>query len=193
MMKPMPEQKTRSGADEEPGRRRSSVIDWVLAVAVSFALGALVTNFALLGEPISRISLQAFFTSPFWATASIGLVGFVLGLGFAFVPFTWYRQDANHVLRTEYRALRDKADALRDKSEAMRDRAEMLRAREPARGAQPEEPEPPYAVQSEGPQDIASVISEMSAAIKANLRETGAKPQAEADGKPAPRPKLFDE
>jgi hypothetical protein len=94
-------------------------------------------------------------------------------------------------LRAEYRALRDKADALREKSEAMRDRMETLRARESARAAQPEEPEPPYAVQSEAPQDIASVISEMSAAIKANLHEAGSK--SDAGGKPAPRPKLFDE
>jgi hypothetical protein len=177
--------------DSDDLKRRGSVIDWMLAIAVSFALGALVTNFALLEEPISQISLQAFFMSPYWATASIALAGFILGLGFAFVPFSWYRQDANRALRAEYRALRDKADALREKSEAMRDRMETLRAREPARAAQPEEPEPPYAVQSEGPQDIASVISEMSAAIKANLHEAGSK--SDADGKPAPRPKLFDE
>jgi hypothetical protein len=148
---------------------------WVSTVAMSFALGSFVTHFALLGEPISQFSFQDFFMSPFWSIASTALVCFVLGIGFAYVPFTWYREDANRALRTEYRDLRSKADALRER--------DAVRASQPLPPAKPDESPraPEHAGQDEGPQDIAAVISEMSAAIKANLREAGAARPADVD------------
>jgi hypothetical protein len=160
---------------QEAGRRHISIVTWVSAVALSFALGSFVTHFALLQEPISQFSFQAFFMSPFWSIASTALVCFVLGIGFAYVPFSWYREDANRALRTQYRDLRSKADALRDRAKEFRERTEAPRAPQSARAAKPVEssPEPEYAESDEGPQDIAAVISEMSAAIKANLRDTG--------------------
>ena len=174
----MRERETASDGAEESGRRRISIVAWMAAVVASFALGALVMHFALLQEPIARFSFQAFFASPFWSTASVGLVCFVLGLGFAYVPLAWYRDDANRVLKTEYQDLRGKADALRERV-APRERGDAPRAPPLSRAARPEEPqaEPPYAAEDEEPPDIAAVISEMSAAIKANLKEaTPARP-----------------
>ena len=166
---------------QEPGRRHISIMAWVLAVALSFALGSFVTHFALLAEPISQFSFQAFLMSPFWSIASTALVCFVLGIGFAYVPFSWYREDANRALRTEYRDLRSKAGALRE-------RASAERLSHPALPAKRDEtPEPEEAGQNEGPQDIAAVISEMSAAIKANLREAGAPRPVDVDLKQALR------
>ena len=191
----MRERETPSDPAEGSGRRRISIMAWVSAVAVSFALGALVTHFALLQEPISQYSFQAFFASPFWSTASIALVCFVSGIGYAYIPFSWYRDDANRTLRTEYRDLREKADALRQSVDAPRDRADALRPPSPARPAKPVEssPEPEYAEQDEGPPDIAAVISEMSAAIKANLRDTGSTGRMDVDLKQALRSKPSDE
>jgi hypothetical protein len=185
----MRERETSSDPGSESGRRRISIIVWISAVTASFALGASVTHFALLREPITQFSLQAFFASPFWATASIGLVSFVLGIGFAYLPFSWYREDANRALRTEYRDLRDKTDALRDRAVALRERTEAPRAPQFARAAKPVEtaPEAEYAESDEGPPDIASVISEMSAAIKANLKDAGPARPAEFDLKQALR------
>lgn len=185
----MRERETPSDLPEESGGRRTSIIVWMLVVAVSFALGAFVTHFALLREPISQFSFQDFFMSPFWSTASIALVCFVLGIGFAYVPFSWYREDANRALRTEYRDLRDKTDALRERADSLRERPDALRAPQLARAAKPVEsaPEPEYADEDEGPQDIAAVISEMSAAIKANLKESGPARPAEVDLKQALR------
>ena len=191
----MRERETPSDPGDDSGRRRISVIAWVSAVAVSFALGALVTHFALLREPIAQYSFQAFFASPFWSMASIGLVCFVSGLGYAYLPFSWYRDDASRTLKTEYRDLREKADALRQSVDAPRDRADAFRPPSPARPAKPVEssPEPEYAEQDEGPPDIASVISEMSAAIKANLRDTGSAGRMDVDLKQALRSKPQDE
>jgi hypothetical protein len=171
----MRKRETPSDPAQGLGRRHVSIAVWVSAVALSFALGSFVTHFALLREPISQFSFQAFLMSPFWAIASTGLVCFVLGIGFAYVPFSWYREDANRALRTEYRDLRSKADALRDRTKELRERTEAPRTPQFARAAKSVEssPEPEYAESDEGPQDIAAVISEMSAAIKANLRETG--------------------
>jgi hypothetical protein len=185
----MRERETSSDPGDESGRRRISIIAWISAVAVSFALGAFVTHFALLQEPISQFSFQAFFASPFWSTASIGLVCFVLGIGFAYLPFSWYRDDANRGLRTEYRDLRDKTDALRNRAETLRERTEPPRPPQFARAAKPVEsaPEAEYAEPDEGPQDIAAVISEMSAAIKANLRESGPARPADVDLRQAMR------
>ena len=73
----MPEREKSSDPGDESGRRRSSIVAWVMVVVMSFALGALVTHFAMLKEPISQYSFQAFFASPFWSTASIALVCFV--------------------------------------------------------------------------------------------------------------------
>ncbi len=162
--------------------RHISIVEWVSAVALSFALGSFVTHFALLGEPISQFSFQAFFTSPFWSIASTALVCFVLGIGFAYVPFSWYREDANRALRTEYRDLRTKADSLRERADAVRASQPLLPTK---RDEAPREPE--HAGQDEGPQDIAAVISEMSAAIKANLREAGAPRPVDVDLKQALR------
>lgn len=158
------------------GRRHISIMAWVSAIAVSFVLGAFVTHFALLREPISQFSFQDFFMSPFWSIASTALVCFVLGIAFAYVPFSWYREDANRTLRTEYRDLRSKADTLRE-------RADTVRASQPPLPAKRDEAprEPEHAGEDEGPQDIASVLSEMSAAIKANLRETGAARPVDVD------------
>ena len=175
---------------EDSGRRRTSIAAWMAAIVVSFALGGIATHFALLGGPIAQFSLQAFLAGPFWATASIGLVCFVLGAGFAYLPFSWYREDTNRTLRTEYRDLRDKTEALRTRTESLRDRMDAPpRAPLPARPAKPIEsaPEPEYAEGGDGPQDIAAVISEMSAAIKANLRETGPARPAEVDLRQAMR------
>jgi len=157
-------------------RRHISIMAWVSTVAMSFALGSFVTHFALLGGPISQFSFQDFFMSPFWSIASTALVCFVLGIGFAYVPFSWYREDASRALRTEYRDLRSKADALHE-------RADTVRASQPLRSAKPDESTraPERAGEDEGPQDIAAVISEMSAAIKANLREAGAARPADVD------------
>lgn len=179
----MRERETSSDPGDASGRRRISIIAWTFAVAVSFALGAFVTHFALLQDPISQFSFQAFFASPFWATASIGLVCFVLGAGFAYLPFSWYREDANRALRSEYRDLRDKTDALRDRADSLRERVEPARAPQAARAAKPVEtaPEAEYAESDEGPQDIAAVISEMSAAIKANLKDAGPARAADVD------------
>jgi len=191
----MPEREKSSDPGDESGRRRSSIVAWVMVVVMSFALGALVTHFAMLKEPISQYSFQAFFASPFWSTASIALVCFVSGIGYAYIPFAWYRDDANRTLRTEYRDLREKADALRQSVDAPRDRADALRPPPPARPAKPVEssPEPEYAEQDEGPPDIAAVISEMSAAIKANLRDTGSTGRMDVDLKQALRSKPSDE
>ncbi len=167
---------------QEAGRRHISIMAWVSAVALSFALGSFVTHLALLGEPISQFSFQAFFTSPFWSIASTALVCFVLGIGFAYVPFSWYREDANRALRTEYRDLRTKADSLRERADAVRASQPLLPTK---RDEAPREPE--HAGQDEGPQDIAAVISEMSAAIKANLREAGAPRPVDVDLKQALR------
>jgi len=167
---------------QEPGRRHISIMAWVLAVALSFALGSFVTHFALLAEPISQFSFQAFLTSPFWSIASTALVCFVLGIGFAYVPFSWYREDANRALRTEYRDLRSKADSLRERADAVRPSQPLLPTK---RDESPHEPE--HAGEDEGPQDIAAVISEMSAAIKANLREAGAARPVDVDLKQALR------
>lgn len=185
----MREPETSSDPGDESSRRRISIVAWTLALAASFALGAFVTHFALLKEPISQFSFQSFFASPFWATTSVGLVCFVLGIGFAYIPFSWYREDANRALRSEYRDLRDKTDALRNRVDAARERAEPPRAPQFARAAKPVEsaPEPEYVESDEGPQDIASVISEMSAAIKANLRDTGPARPAEVDLRQAMR------
>ena len=187
----MRERETPSDPGEESGRRRISIIAWISAVAVSFALGAFVTHFAMLREPISQYSFQAFFASPFWSTASIALVCFVSGLGYAYLPFSWYRDDANRTLKTEYRDLRDKTDALQNRADSLRERAEAPRAPQFARTAKQVEsaPEPEYIESDEGPPDIASVISEMSAAIKANLKDTGPARPAEVDLKQALRPK----
>ena len=184
----MRDRETASDPAEESGRRRVSIIVWMLAVAASFALGGVVTHFALLREPIAQFSLQAFLSGPFWTTASIALVCFVLGIGFAYLPFSWYRDDANRTLREEYRDLRSKADALRDAEDTW----DMRRAPQPARGARADEPEPPYA-EDEEPPDIAAVISEMSAAIKANLSEPGSARPAGASLRPSPLTKPFDE
>ena len=165
---------------QKAGRRHISVMAWVSAVALSFALGSFVTHFALFGEPISQISFQAFFASPFWAIASTALVCFVLGIGFAYVPFSWYREDANRALKTQYRDLRSKAVGLRE-------RADVVRPSQPLPTKRDETPEPEQAGQDEGPQDIAAVISEMSAAIKANLREAGAPRPVDVDLKQALR------
>lgn len=164
----MRERETPSDRAEELGHRRIPIIGWILTVVAGFALGAVATHFALLEGPISQISFQQFFSGPFWATAAIGLACFVLGLGFAYMPFSWYRDDANRALRTEYRDLRQKTDELRE-------RADTRRAPQPSRAVKPNEgsQEPPYAEDDEGPKDIAAVISEMSAAIKANLGEPG--------------------
>jgi len=191
----MREQATDSDLAEEFGRRRTSIVAWVMVVVVSFALGAFVTHFALLQEPISQYSFQAFFASPFWSMASIALVCFVSGIGYAYIPFSWYRDDANRSLRTEYRDLREKADALRQSVDAPRDRADGPRPPQSARPAKPVEssPEPEYAEQDEGPPDIAAVISEMSAAIKANLRDTGSTGRMDVDLKQALRSKPSDE
>jgi len=150
---------------------------------MSFALGALVTHFAMLKEPISQYSFQAFFASPFWSTASIALVCFVSGIGYAYIPFSWYRDDATRTLRTEYRDLREKTDALRDRADSLHERADAPRAPQFARAAKPVEssPEPEYVESDEAPQDIAAVISEMSAAIKANLRDASPARPAEVD------------
>lgn len=181
----MRERETPSDSTEESGRRRISIAAWILAVVVSFALGGVVTHLALLQQPISQFSFQTFLAGPFWSTASIALACFVLGIGFTYVPFSWFRDDANRTLRTEYSDLRDKAVALRQKADApQRDRAEMSRPREPARPAKPvEAPEPEYAEGDDGPPDIAAVLSEMSSAIKANLRDAG--PSRPAPARPA--------
>ena len=185
----MRERETASDPAEESGRPRVSIIAWVLGVVASFALGAVATHFALLQEPLAQFSLQAFLTGPFWTTASIALVGFVLGIGFAYVPFSWYRADANRALRDEYRDLRSKADALRDAEDTW----DMRRATQPARATRTDEsPEPPY-VEDEEPPDIAAVISEMSAAIKANLNEPGSARTAGATMRPSPLTKPYDE
>lgn len=190
----MRERETASDPAEESGRRRVSIIVWMLAVVASFALGGVVTHFALLREPIAQFSLQAFLSGPFWTTASIALVCFVLGIGFAYLPFSWYRDDANRTLRDEYRDLRSKADALRDAEDTWRERAaDLRRAPLPARAARADEPEPPYAMEDEEPPDIAAVISEMSAAIKANLSEAGSARPAGAGTRPSPLTKPFDE
>jgi hypothetical protein len=180
---------------EESGRRRSSIAAWIAAVVASFALGAVVTHFALLKEPISQFSLQAFLAGPFWSTASIGLVCFVSGLGYAYLPFSWYRDDASRTLKAEYRDLREKTEALRNRAESFRERADTPRTPQFARPAKPVEsaPEPEYVESDEGPPDIASVISEMSAAIKANLRETGPARQADVDLRQAMRSKTSGE
>lgn len=185
----MREPETSSYPGEGSGGRRISIVAWVLAVAVSFALGALVTHFASLQEPLSQFSFRAFFASPFWSTASVGLVCFVLGIGFAYLPFSWYREDANRALKTEYRDLRDKTDALRNRAETVRERAEPPRAPQFARAAKPVEsaPEAEYVESEQGPQDIASVISEMSAAIKANLKDAGPARPADVDLRQAMR------
>jgi hypothetical protein len=179
----MRERETSSDPGDDSSRRRVSIIAWISAVVVSFALGAFVTHFALLQEPISQFSFQAFFMSPFWSTTSIALVCFVLGIGFAYLPFSWYREDANRALRSEYRDLRDKTDELRDRAETLRERPDAPRAPQFARAAKPVEssPEPAYVESDEGPQDIAAVISEMSAAIKANLRDAGPARPADVD------------
>lgn len=186
----MRERETASDPAEESGRRRVSIMVWMLAVVASFALGAVVTHFALLKEPLAEFSLQTFLTGPFWTTASIALVGFVLGIGFAYVPFSWYRADANRALRDEYRDLRSKAEALRDAEDAW----DMRRTPQPSRTARTDEPqpEPPYA-EDEEPPDIAAVISEMSAAIKANLSETGSARPTGASLRPSPLTKPYDE
>ena len=124
----MRERETPSDPGEESGRRRISIVAWISAVAVSFALGALVTHFAMLREPISQYSFQAFFASPFWSTASIALVCFVSGIGYAYIPFSWYRDDATRTLRTEYRDLREKTDALRDRADGSPREERMRRA-----------------------------------------------------------------
>ena len=185
----MRERETPSGPTEESGRRRTSIAAWIAGIVASFALGAVVTHFALFKEPISQFSLQAFLMSPFWSTASVGLVCFILGAGFAYLPFSWYREDTNRTLKTEYRDLRDKTDALRNRAESLRDRVEAPRASQSARAAKPVEtaPEAEYADGGEGPQDIAAVISEMSAAIKANLREAGPARPADVDLRQAMR------
>jgi hypothetical protein len=186
----MRERETASEPAEESGRRRTSIAAWMMGIVASFALGAVVTHFALFREPISQFSLQAFLASPFWSTASVGLVCFVVGAGFAYLPFSWYREDTNRTLKTEYRDLRDKTEALRNRTESLRDRMDAPpRAPLPARPAKPIEsaPEPEYAEGGDGPQDIAAVISEMSAAIKANLRETGPARPAEVDLRQAMR------
>jgi hypothetical protein len=96
-------------------------------------------------------------------------------------------------LRDEYRDLRSKADALRDAEDTWRERAADLRRTPlPARAARADEPEPPYA-EDEEPPDIAAVISEMSAAIKANLGEAGSARPAGAGTRPSPLAKPFDE
>lgn len=185
----MRERETQSDPGGESGRHRISIIAWISAVAVSFALGAFVTHFAMLREPISQYSFQAFFASPFWSTASIALVCFVSGLGYAYLPFSWYRDDASRTLKTEYRDLREKTDALRDRADSLHERAEAPRAPQLARAAKPVEsaPEAEYAESDEGPPDIASVISEMSAAIKANLRDAGPARPADVDLRQAMR------
>ena len=167
---------------QEPGRRHISVLAWVSAVALSFVLGSFVTHFAAFGEPIAQISFQAFFASPFWSVASTALVCFVLGIGFAYVPFSWYREDANRALKAEYRDLRSKAVSLRE-------RVDTVRASQPPLPTKREEAsrEPEQTEGDEGPQDIAAVISEMSAAIKANLREAGAPRPVDVDLKQALR------
>jgi len=185
----MREREAPSDPGNESGRRRTSIITWTLTVAVSFALGAFVTHFALLQEPLSQISFQAFFSSPFWSTTSVALVCFVLGAGFAYLPFSWYREDATRALSTEYRDLREKTDLLRNRADSLRERTEAPRAPQIARAAKPVEstPEPEYAESDEGPQDIAAVISEMSAAIKANLKDAGPARPADVDLKQAMR------
>jgi len=184
----MREGEAASEPTEESGRRRTSIAAWVATIVVSFALGAVVTHLALLKEPISQFSLQAFLAGPFWSTAAIGLVCFVSGLGYAYLPFSWYRDDANRTLKAEYCDLREKTEALRNRAEPLRDRMDAPRAPQSTRAAKPVEtaPEPEYVESDEGPPDIASVISEMSAAIKANLRETGPRP-AEVDLRQAMR------
>ena len=191
----MRERETPSDPGEESGRRRISIIAWVSAVAVSFALGALVTHFAMLREPISQYSFQAFFASPFWSTASIALVCFVSGIGYAYIPFSWYRDDATRTLRTEYRDLREKADALRDRADGCATRQSGCAARTTVRSRRqsPSSRRRSLSTPShdEAPQDIAAVISEMSAAIKANLRDTGpARPdgRGSADRRSDPHP-----
>ena len=186
----MREREAASDVTEESGRRRTSIVAWVATIVVSFALGAVVTHFALLKEPISQFSLQAFLAGPFWATASIGLVCFVSGLGYAYLPFSWYRDDANRTLKSEYRDLREKTEALRNRAEPLGDRMDAPRTPpQLARAAKPVEtaPEPEYVESDEGPPDIASVMSEMSAAIKANLREAGPARPADVDLRQAMR------
>lgn len=191
----MRERETPSDRAEEAGHRRIPVIGWILTVVASFALGAVATHFALIQEPVSQISFQAFFMGPFWATASIALVCFVLGLGFAYLPFSWYRADANRALRTEYQDLRQKTDELRERADTRRGRADAVRARPPGRAVEPDEAsqEPQADGDGEGPQDIAAVISEMSAAIKANLGDAGASRPVDVDLRLALRSKPGEE
>ena len=174
----MRERETASEPTEESGRRRTSIAAWTAAIVASFALGGVVTHFALLEGPISQFSLQAFLAGPFWSIASIGLVCFVSGLGYAYLPFSWYRDDASRTLRTEYRDLREKTEALRNRPDSLREKVDMPRAPQFAsRTAKPvvSAPEAEYADESEGPQDIAAVISEMSAAIKAGRQASDTK------------------
>ena len=175
----MRERETPLDLAEEAGRPHISMIAWMSSVVVSFALGAFVSHFIFSGEPISQFSFQDLFTSPFWSTAAIGLGCFVLGVGFACVPFIGYRADADRELNTEYRPTRDKADALRERADRLRDRADDLRIRAAERDES--SPAPSYAEQDQEPPDIAAVISEMSAAIKANLKEAGSARAAHAD------------
>ena len=190
----MRERETQPDRTEEPSHRRVSVIGWASAVVASFALGAVATHFALIQEPISQISLQQFFSGPFWATASVALVCFVLGLGFAYLPFSWYRADANRALKTEYDDLRQKTDDLRERADTRRGRPDAHRAR-PGRAVEPDEAsaEPLPEEGGEGPQDIAAVISEMSAAIKANLGDAGATRPLDVDLRLALRSKPGEE
>jgi len=177
----MRNQETSSDLAAGSGRRGISIVIWMLTVVMSFASGVFVTLFALLREPVSQFSFQEFFRGPLWSAASIALVCFVLGIGFGYLSFRWHRENANRVSRNEYRTLRD--------------RGETLRASQPARATEPDEssPEPPYAVQREAPQDIAAVISEMSDAIRANLREAGSTRRAKGNIGRSPRPKPSDE
>src|SRR5215510_12291705 len=151
----MRERATPSELTDQSGRRRTSIIIWMLTVVMSFTSGVFVT--LLLQGPLPQYSFQEFFNTPSLSIASIALGCFVLGFCFAYLFFRSRRKDANRMPSSEHRT---------------RDKAETPRTSQPGSATQPDEssPEPPpYAVQRESTQDIAAVISEMSDAIRANL------------------------
>jgi len=107
----MPENDPLQSARVEAEHRSSHVMAWAGIAVVSFALGGLATYFSVL-QLVSPSALAEFFRSEAWSIGSIALAAFTLGLGVAYFPYAWYRDDANRILLSELQELRKKTQAL---------------------------------------------------------------------------------
>lgn len=74
--------------------RSSRVIAWACMAVACFAFGSLATYVSLMQRPL----MSTFEGSAEWMIASVAFAAFSLGVGVAYFPYAWYRDDANRIV-----------------------------------------------------------------------------------------------